>query len=682
MEKSEYKILFGINGLENNEAKILIDNLKEYDLTVSSFDCRYKKIGIEKYLSENQDVDIVILSQHLERSSPYSEHDFEMLADNHEEVMIIPILQDGTAGTSVVKELYRLGVYTALYDADADCENLAEIIRNGRSRKDAKIYYKVTEQGDEMSAVDFNSSVAYLEECSPDDLEEHALHVLHMVRPVEFRTILGMLSRDRYNMIAAIRNEEFRTFFLEKKDISVGNSMEKKIKIPDFTSVLDKVTELSGEKKKAWRPVLSKGMKTMGGFIQKVCEKSSEEIRENNREEGISVESMKDVLHNVPIGFVGAGKGSGATHQALLTAVYFQRFGYSVAFLDSTEDSSAFYAMQKWSDVSKQQPGMFSYCGVDFYRENNMRNIGDTIAGLVYNFIIIDYGTASERVFSDMGRCVKRYLVTGILPWERENLENMLKENKINMELFRVVVRGVPESERQKQSWLSNVTDSVLFADVVEDPFSGELYDSLKSEFGIYTGKTNIRSEKKKRVKAKRLQNIKMVGTEVIFVTGLRHGCGATHFSVMLSNFLATKGSVCLITDIQGEVEYRLEKSVYLTDSLDDVKQYAGRQYVVMDCGNLDELTEAELTEFERANRKVIMCWANEDYLAELARVVEDAEDADSWHFVFNNVAGNRIHDVSRIMSSYTSYYLPVFECDSPDKTTKKIAKNICFKVN
>ena len=85
----KYNILFGISGLEESEATVMVQELEKKGIKIGEYACKYKKIGISKYLSDHDNVDVVLVSQHLESRSPYTEHDFEYLADNFETKFII-----------------------------------------------------------------------------------------------------------------------------------------------------------------------------------------------------------------------------------------------------------------------------------------------------------------------------------------------------------------------------------------------------------------------------------------------------------------------------------------------------------------------------------------------------------------------------------------------------------------
>ena len=444
-EKRRFHILFGISGMEVEDAKRIVHSLEECGVPVSEYGLRYNKIGVVQYL-DNNPVDVLIVSQHLEDRSPYIAKDFEAVAEHHEGLCLIPVLQNEAVGRELVHGLFQLGLYNAVYDDDAEYSKLAELILSGRKRKEAKIYYGIRER-QELYHADYSSSVAYIEECGEEELEEHALHVIHMVGKEEFQRIMGMLSKERYIKLGQIRNEEIMPFFCAE---------------------------------------------------------------------------MKE----------------------------------------------------------SQEKG----------REGSARNWLEGILGKISPEIIREGVSILRRRACGMGRAGR-----------------MAEEGK-----------GPPPARGQ------------------------------------------------------------VIGTVSVFVTGLKGGCGKSHFAALMANYLARRGRTCIITNNASEMEGRLEEDVLVVEGLDNPEAFA-MNYVIYDLGDMWSLSEDEYRELERATRKVLMCFPDHGYLKRIASLASSGSLHKEFAYVFDNVTNQRMKEIKRTMESYATFYLPLCDVSDLDAQVEELLEKICL---
>lgn len=192
----------------------LVEELKRKGVNIGKTAFRYKKMGITKYLADNPDCNAVILSEYLEEKSPYCEQDFEYLADMYEEVTLIPILKNNCDGDGLAASLYSLGIFTGIYDADANFENMASILMNGRTRKEAKAYYEIRGQSASHHSIDYRSTVSYLQNARGEELEEMVGHVLGIVNDAELSILLKMLDRETYEAIRKLGRRDLMPYFM------------------------------------------------------------------------------------------------------------------------------------------------------------------------------------------------------------------------------------------------------------------------------------------------------------------------------------------------------------------------------------------------------------------------------------------------------------------------------------
>ncbi len=92
--------------------------------------------------------DVIIVHQLVTPASALEAKDFDEITDLNPNAMLIPLLQ-AEKGDDVLKKLFALGIYEALFLDDSDADSIVSKLRKKRSRSDAKNYYGIT-------ASDFN----------------------------------------------------------------------------------------------------------------------------------------------------------------------------------------------------------------------------------------------------------------------------------------------------------------------------------------------------------------------------------------------------------------------------------------------------------------------------------------------------------------------------------------------
>lgn len=149
------KILFAVSN-ENISQQIIKKYESIYKEIVSSKNVYYFN-AILKELQKNKGYDRIVISEDLE---PFSNNNYE-ITDNFifekldrisdeavdnagEDIPIILIASDRrTAGESILSKLFGIGVYSALLGTDRTIPKLCELINKPRTKKEAKIYYKI-----------------------------------------------------------------------------------------------------------------------------------------------------------------------------------------------------------------------------------------------------------------------------------------------------------------------------------------------------------------------------------------------------------------------------------------------------------------------------------------------------------------------------------------------------------
>ena len=679
------RILLGVSGMGQQEAKIFVDSANAIGADIRSYETKFSKLGIEQYLETHPDTDVVIVSEWLETKATYEVSDFEKMIEANENLRIIPILGANAAGADKVKGLFNLGIYTALYAKDASAEQVARMITEGRTRKAAKAYYNIQDSDGSQFGANIQQCVTFIcEDGLPDGILDRAQYVKDHVELSDYQIILSRLPED---VIEVIRDAgEGLVGVTSKEPPQKKDTEEKDDTAPDeknggVSAKLGAFVATFHKPSLRCKKVKKGGMESEGIQNPAVIES------------GIPLEQMRELLVNVTVAFVGTQKRIGCTHQAIIAAHYLAKAGYRVAIADCTKTKGkVFDAIRKYMSVSTGR-GFFTYNGVDYYSnaESGMNDI--FLANEKYNFIIIDYG-AFDRVEKEaFAKTSVKCVVAGAMPWELGALNSFMMEAKAFSNECNYIIRGVGVAEGAVDAILGD--RKYLTAEIQQNPFSGECYTTLKEVFEPYIGgrmevvpeaggkgifpkkRGNFRKAKTRELSDG--EKIKKIGTASVYVTSLKHGCGNSHFSVAAANYLSRRGyAVCMVSDMAGvremvDEQIETRKTSELIDDL-----YAESDYMVFDEGVYSELSGDQLSQCKRADYKIMMCWADDDYMAKLASFVsKQKDDAEHWIFMFNNVPDRKISEVQRIMNLYLSCFLPSFEAEDPDKETRKILKEV-----
>ncbi|MCR5547073.1 MAG: hypothetical protein K6F30_11440 [Lachnospiraceae bacterium] len=661
------RVLFALYNLQEEEAKSVVDGLAEEGLSVEDYGIKHSKQGILAYLNEHPDTKTVLVSTSLEKQSPFTVAEFEKFKDNFEQVQFIPILADDAIGTDYVKGLYNLGIMDAFTSQDASVMRIAKLIRGGRSRRDAKVYYHLDETDGRENKADIARCVRYIEGSgTEEELVSNVNHIYSRVDEGEFTEVMRTLSSA---CIHRMKKEKELAFLFENTEHKEECTDEKVKRIADkFT-----IKSLAGKMPNFpnLNNLVNSSISLFGG---------KDDAEEAPKPQSMKdVDELKDVLTNVLIGFTGASKKIGVTHQAIMAAHYFARYGYDVAILDCSGNGKAFRAIHRFRDV-EQHVDFFAFQGVDYYTEVHLEDLQELINSIKYNFIIIDYGAFSPRVRADIMRCKQKFAVCGSVAWELGQTQALYDDLK-GMS-FHFLVRGMSGYGSGTAERITQLLDGMFEpVEYVEDPFGGNCYKGLARYFAKYTGGEILPDiEKNEPVrKDKRKRSREFVGTAVYFVTSLKHGCGSTHMAATICNYLADEGKrVCMITD-NADNEFKLCEGVGIALLGEEYEPlYAKYDFLVFDCGPFPELPEKDMKELKRANYKIIMSWSDEDYMKRLALFSKEIEgEEDRYIFAFNNVPDGKIRQVQEDMSGFTSCYLPVYSLERVPKSVDKVVREL-----
>ena len=149
------KVLFAVND-ENISTSIVKKYQKQYKEIISYKNVYYFN-AILKELQRNKNYDRVVISEDLEEftSSSLEQKDkfiFDRLDNISDEAVAtdgndIPIIvicsERRTKSEDILVKLFGIGIYNAILGEDRTTEEVCKLINKPRSKKEAKIYYKI-----------------------------------------------------------------------------------------------------------------------------------------------------------------------------------------------------------------------------------------------------------------------------------------------------------------------------------------------------------------------------------------------------------------------------------------------------------------------------------------------------------------------------------------------------------
>lgn len=703
------RILLGVADFGEAEEKMLLKAAQGAGISVSDCERRYTKAGIMQYLDEHPDTDVVVLSEAVEGSSPFTAEDYESLSERHEGVRVIPILMDERCGTEYIQDVFYSGIYNAVFASDADLTLVLRLMTSGRSRKEAKVYYKLNNVDDVSNDANVDRCIRHITDAQTQgELKERVLHIHQMLTKEEFGQVLAGLSVQQRDALRAV--PELSGF--------VPEEVQAEEDIPQKGGFLSSITGR-----------LPRGASV--GENEKGALRQPDPVSDGLRFGALSVDDLFDIISNVIVGFVGNQRRAGVTHQAITAAHYLAARGYRVALADCASNGgksmSAFEAIERYRDTESYTGG-FSYLGVDYYKNMTTESLNRIFSAKEsYHFVIIDYGTFSPYVKSDIGRCSIKCAVCGSMPWEVNKLRAFADDTRFLSGQMVYLIRGVARDARAAQGWLSGIVENYRFADVQEDPFDGTCYPALAELFDKYVkglpvpngisvdrsaarvnsvsaaaqtvedpavparrfgfGKSRRREEKPylqvpEKETGRPIMRRGRSASGTWFIAQLRHGSGSSYVSAVCANLLSERAKrVALITDAQDLGEY-VAGGVTLfgwDDCIDEA--FSSFDVVVMDGGDLTSMHPSRLREMARASHKFMVCKSSDEYMRSLAEYVSgQAGEGVEWSYVFNQIPPSDHGKVKRLMDSYDICFLPAGDAVSPSKEIRRSISGLLTK--
>lgn len=222
------KVLFAVND-ENISTSIVKKYQKQYKEIISYKNVYYFN-AILKELQKNKSYDRIVISEELEEftSTSYEQKDkfiFDRLDNISDEAISlngvdIPIIlicsERRTKGEPILVKLFSISIYNAIIGADRTTEEVCNLINKPRSKKEAKIYYRIDsddanyekESENEVSEVELQNILRHFKRLGDNEEQyvESFKNIVSQYNKTQLKIIITVLPDNVKNVLR--RNSE------------------------------------------------------------------------------------------------------------------------------------------------------------------------------------------------------------------------------------------------------------------------------------------------------------------------------------------------------------------------------------------------------------------------------------------------------------------------------------------
>ncbi len=395
-------LLIAMSGFDASQKDEIIDGFLENGVEIGNCHVAHTKMGIFHTYREHSEINVILVSEFLEQSSPFQAEDINELDELSKDLRVIPILMPEHKGTDFMRQLYADAVYDAIFDADADIEHVSQLLREGRGKREARAYYNIEEKISVTKTSSDPESVLQslnhiLKGGDFDRMPERAEYVMGRVSGGEFRQIIEKLP-DSYIKILS-EDRRFQGFFLPLK-VKEGQAVE-------VSEKKEEEGALETAKRKGFLKALPEIKKIpisipVPSFFQKTR----------------TVVQLNGVME---IGFLGIEHGAGTTFDAILCCNSLAS-DYRVAYLEMNKSGHMENYCRQVANP-KDDTICFSYHGVDYYYHVPYMEFVVKYRS-EYDFVVLDFGIwKKEEDFAPFIRTGKKFVVSGSGDWRMASLK-------------------------------------------------------------------------------------------------------------------------------------------------------------------------------------------------------------------------------------------------------------------
>lgn len=396
MEEHGINVLLAMPQYDNDD---LLEGMRRdflsAGLTVERLDLRSSKALVKQYLEMYPDTNVVIVSQH-QTTDSYSPEELDELSMKIDHMCLIPIIDEDS--DAYVRKLEARGIYTALYGKDSDFENVAKLIRFGRTKREARTYYGIDSSAAHTTlseGYDSKNAVRYLAACG-QDYEELATRLALLSGRLNSSTkmmeVLGQLPREIFNLAA--RMDSYR----------------------ELCRLIDE---------ERGRRTLQEAHESDVQHMQPVRTKKKTGGRRQSKQPPPAEHSQ-----TVDIGFVSTNIGVGCTYSAVMlahTLAVQHQSRVAIVEFDDGDDHFENLCRVTVGDMNVSGLTKFTIRDVDyFFHVPYSRFV--TQMKPCYDYVVYDFGCTDDDTIREYFICLNhKFVVTGSADWRLGELSEFVQ---------------------------------------------------------------------------------------------------------------------------------------------------------------------------------------------------------------------------------------------------------------
>ena len=169
----------------------------------------FSKLGVLQACRDDSDITVVLVGENLQSNSPYSVKELSEIDEVRDGLRVVPIIMSEHQGSDYVTGLLHEAIYGAVLEKDATIDYVCAVLRSGRTKKEARLYYGIQE-AEGASVVEYRSpdsisaSVGHIMGGGAMDdgaVLARAEYVKERLNSSEMRAVLGQLPDDLIHIL-------------------------------------------------------------------------------------------------------------------------------------------------------------------------------------------------------------------------------------------------------------------------------------------------------------------------------------------------------------------------------------------------------------------------------------------------------------------------------------------------
>lgn len=368
-------------GMQQDEefVKSVSDAFEQVGIPINRIELRGGKKQILQYLDAKEDVDIIIVSCGQAMGS-FDAKELDLMSQRVSEKNFVVIVSDDMYGGEFLAQLAACGIYTCVFEKDATIEYVVTLIKNGRSRVDARTYYGIQKNGSLLSVpverFDTAQSIAYLNSYSGtvESLYEKMKILEKRLQPSEVIQLISELPEDLFSMVH---------------------------RIPEYATICSMVVEQRGFTQKSG-VTEGTGKRVLPGNLPAQKKGHGVSASKLSPKEMLGLEEEKKVFE---IGFTGFNTGVGCTYNAIMMAhAIADTFkDKKVAIVEFDSDDASFYSLCRLATSNQNISGLntFKVKEVTYFFNTPYSQFTYTHRKN-FDYVIYDFGCCNNDTIKDI----------------------------------------------------------------------------------------------------------------------------------------------------------------------------------------------------------------------------------------------------------------------------------------